>query len=67
MALVIVVLIEINERIKAKRKPSIDSSPKGREEACPPEHSAQEDCSACALIDICEKEEKKCTDVQHLF
>ena len=59
MALVIVVLIEINERIKAKRKPSIDSSQKGREEACPPEHTPQEDCSACALIDICEKEEKK--------
>ena len=32
MALVIIVLIEINERIKAKKKPTSDSSLKGREE-----------------------------------
>lgn len=51
MALVIVVLIEINERIKAKR-PKDD---------CPPEQNAQEDCSACALMDVCEKEQKKKT------
>ena len=48
MALVIVVLIEINERIKAKR-PKDD---------CPPEQNAQEDCSGCGLIEVCEKKEK---------
>ncbi len=51
MALVIVVLIEINERIKAKR-------PK---DECPPNKPEQDDCSACALMDVCEKEQKKKT------
>ena len=49
MALVIIVLIEINERIKAKR-------PK---KACPPNKSDQDDCSGCGLIEVCEKKEKK--------
>ena len=49
MAAVILVLIEINERIKAKR-------PK---EDCPKEQSETENCSDCSLIEICEKEKKK--------
>lgn len=50
MALVIVVLIETNERIKAKRQ----------KEDCPqPKGTGNESCSECALIDVCEKEEKK--------
>ena len=61
MALVIIVLIEINERIKAKKKPTSDSSLKGREEYCQKENSEQEDCSGCGLVDVCEKEEKKKT------
>ena len=61
MALVIIVLIEINERIKAKKKPTSDSSLKGREEDCQKENSEQEDCSGCGLVDVCEKEEKKKT------
>ena len=49
MAIVIAVLIEINERRKAK-KPKED---------CQKEKSESENCSDCSLIDICEKEGKK--------
>ena len=45
MAVVILALIEINERIKAKR-PKKD---------CPQEKSETENCSDCSLIEICEK------------
>ena len=48
MALVIAVLIEINERRKAKHT----------QEECPKEKSETENCSDCSLIDICEKEKK---------
>jgi hypothetical protein len=49
MAVVVLSLIEINERIKAKRK----------KEDCPqPKGTGNESCSECALIDVCEKEEK---------
>ena len=48
MAVLILALIEINERIKAKR-------PK---QACPPDKSDQNDCSGCGLIEVCEKKEK---------
>ena len=48
MAVVILTLIEINERIKAKR-------PK---ESCPQEKAGSEDCSACELMSVCEKQEK---------
>lgn len=61
MALVIIVLIEINERVKAKKKPTSDSSIKGREGDCQKENPEQEDCSGCGLVDVCEKEEKKKT------
>ena len=45
MAVVILTLIEINERIKAKK-------PK---ENCPQEKAGSEDCSACELMSVCEK------------
>ena len=51
MAVMILALIEINERRKAKR-------PK---EECPKEQSETENCSDCSLIDICEK---KSTDAR---
>ena len=61
MALVIVVLIEINERRKAKKASKTPSIPLKREdtdEDCKKQTDA-EDCSGCGLIDVCEKEEKK--------
>ena len=57
MAAVIVTLIEVNERIKARK--SKDESQKTKD--CPPEQTAQENCSACALMEVCEKEQKKKT------
>jgi hypothetical protein len=51
MAVLILVLIEINERIKAKKPRT--------EENCPqPKDASSEACSECALIEVCEKEEK---------
>lgn len=48
MATGILTLIEINERIKAKRK----------KEDCPKEQPDSSACTDCSLIDICEKEKK---------
>ena len=48
MAAIILTLIEINERIKAKRK----------KEDCPKEQPDSSACTDCSLIDICEKEKK---------
>jgi len=48
MAVVILALIEINERIKAKR-PKND---------CPQPQPDAKDCSGCELMDVCEKEKK---------
>ena len=45
MVVMIVVIIEINERIKAKR-PKKD---------CPQNKPEQEDCSGCGLMDVCDK------------
>ena len=61
MALVIIVLIEINERIKAKRARNTDKSESLNPEDCQKENPEQEDCSGCGLIDVCEREEKKKT------
>ena len=61
MALVIIVLIEINERIKAKRARNTEKSGYRNPEGCQKENPEQEDCSGCGLIDVCEKEEKKKT------
>ena len=49
MAGLIVTLIEINERVKAKKKPKED---------CPQEKAELSDCSACALMEVCEKDKK---------
>ena len=49
MAIVIAVLIEINERVKAKRK----------KEDCAKEPSSKEDCADCSLIELCEKKPSK--------
>lgn len=49
MAVVILALIEINERIKAKR-PKKD---------CPQNNPEQEDCSGCGLLEVCDKKPAK--------
>ena len=59
MALVIIVLIEINERVKAKR--AQNTLGYRNPEDCQKENPEQEDCSGCGLIDVCEREEKKKT------
>ena len=51
MAVVILALIEINERRKAKKKSDISFQPSD----CKKEQSETENCSDCSLIDICEK------------
>lgn len=62
MALVIVVLIEINERVKkSKVERQKTAAEPLKDEECQKEQSGQEDCSGCGLIDVCEKEEKKKT------
>ena len=58
MAAVIVTLIEINERIKAKKSPTNETEPL-KEDECKIDEPGQEDCSGCGLIEVCEKEEKK--------
>ena len=45
MAAAIVALIEINERIKAKKK----------KEDCPKEQPDSSACTDCSLLDVCEK------------
>ena len=45
LGIVVAALIEINERIKAKRKI----------EDCKQEQPSNEDCSACELLSVCEK------------
>ena len=52
MAVGILALIEINERIKAK-KAKVESQKSN--EDCPKEKSETENCSDCSLIEICEK------------
>ena len=46
LGIVTAALIEINERIKAKRKM----------EDCKQEQPSNEDCSACDLLSVCEKQ-----------
>ena len=55
MAVVILVLIEINERIKAKKNRDLETSKPRDPENCKKEQSESENCSDCSLIDICEK------------
>lgn len=51
MAIGIAVLIEINERRKAKKQTEVSSQPSD----CDKEQA----CAECGLVDICEKESKK--------
>ena len=55
MAAIILTLIEINERIKAKRKK--EDCPKEQPDS-PKEQPDSSACTDCSLIDICEKEKK---------
>ena len=64
MAVLIAVLVEINERRKAKKAsktPSIPLKGEDKDEDCKKQTDG-DDCSGCGLIDVCEKEEKKKTD-----
>jgi len=51
MALAILTLIEINERIKAKKK----------KEDCPKEQPDSSACTDCSLMDVCEKKSSDST------
>lgn len=53
MAVLILTLIEINERVKAKKA----KEGLGAKENCPPEKAGSEDCSACELMSVCEKKQ----------
>lgn len=46
LGVIVATLIEVNERRKAK---------KGNEN-CPPQKAGSEDCSACELLSVCEKQ-----------
>lgn len=63
LGLVVLTLTEINERIKAKRGESKDESQKTAAEPLKDEDCEKntdgEDCSACELLSVCEKEKKK--------
>ena len=54
MAVVILALIEVNERRKAKKKRDTDIQVSREPEDC----KENEDCSGCGLIEVCEKEKK---------
>lgn len=58
MAVLILTLTEINERVKAKRNPTSPAPLKGEEGECETQTDG-EDCSACELISVCEKDKKK--------
>jgi len=51
MAVVILVLIEINERIKAKKSRNLDISESRNPEDCQKEQA----CAECGLAELCEK------------
>ena len=51
MAVVILTLIEINERRKAKKSETDSQKP---EESCDKDQS----CSACGLVDVCDKKDR---------
>ena len=48
LGVVVAALIEINERIKAKRK----------KEDCPKDSPDNQSCTDCSLLEICEKSSK---------
>ena len=51
MAACIVTLIEINERIKAKRR---KAKGEGTKEDCQKVQAGAENCSGCELMEVCE-------------
>lgn len=53
LGIIVATLIEINERIKAKKAKQETTMTK---ENCPPEKAGSEDCSTCELTSICTKE-----------
>ena len=59
LGILVATLIEINERMKAKK--SRDESREARDESreaseeCKKEQPSNEDCSGCGLVDVCEK------------
>ena len=52
----IATLIEINERVKAKKKTEPGEA---AEDNCPQEKAEQSDCPDCALLEVCEKKTKQ--------
>ena len=62
MAIVIVVLIEFNERRKAKKSDSpedgLSAKRSDSETVCQSEGRSEEDCSGCGLADACEKKSR---------
>ena len=57
LAVVVTTLIEVNERIKAKKKAK--EKPQETKENCPQEKAGSEDCAECELSSVC-----KPTDAQ---
>ena len=55
LGVVVAALIEINERIKAKKASGEKHAAK---EECQQKKPSNEDCASCELISVCEKEEK---------
>ena len=54
LGILVATLIEINERIKAKKQAK--EEPQAVNENCPQEKAGSEDCAACELISVCTKE-----------
>ena len=52
MAVVILTLIEINERVKKRKNTGASTSPD-------PKDCTETACTDCSLLDICDKDEKK--------
>ena len=52
LGIVVATLIEINERIKAKKSKAESRKSKAD---CPQEKPSDKDCSACDLLSVCEK------------
>ena len=54
MAVGILTLIEVNERVKAKKSKRDRACQKSKED-CPKEQSDASACTDCSLIELCEK------------
>lgn len=53
LGIIVATLIEVNERIKAKKKPSDPPAQQSDTASC------EEACSSCELLSVCDKETKK--------